>query len=69
MNQYLSNNHLTKSKKIFKLYIKLKFQKLSHDPLTETDYENLQLNEEIDTVRSLYVLVLNLSYHKISYSY
>ena len=33
----------------------------------KTEYENLQLNEEIPTVRFLYVLVLNLSYHKISY--
>ena len=35
----------------------------------KTEYENLQLNEEIPTVMFLYVLVLNLSYHKISYSY
>ena len=33
------------------------------------EYENLQFNEEIPTVRFLYVLVLNLSCHKISYSY
>ena len=32
MNQNLSNNHLTKRKKIFKLHIKRKKQKLCHDP-------------------------------------
>ena len=32
LNQNPSSNHLTKSNKLFKLHIKLKIQKLSHDP-------------------------------------